>query len=104
MLKLESDQFVCACNSVCHQLIVQGDNWGDSNTDPFVAVSIHLTQAPVRYRIWYAIRYVLGLDHKNFSAFDEVILEPDQARELVRAIEKHLEKSHDHASDSGTNP
>jgi hypothetical protein len=102
MLKPVRDLFVCSCNCVSHQLIVQGDHWGGA--DPFVAVSIHLAQAPLRYRIWYAVRYVLGLDHKDHAAFDEVILEPDQARELVRAIEKHLEPSHDHASGNGTNP
>lgn len=100
MLKPVRDLFVCSCNFLGHQLIVEGDHW--DGADPFVVLSVHLAQAPLRYRIKYAIRYILGLDHKNLAAFDEIMLEPDQVRDLIKSLEKHLENKHDHASSTGS--
>jgi hypothetical protein len=90
MLDTPHDLIVCACNSPQHQLVVTG--WHYKQEPSEVIVTIHLSQLSWQQRVRYAIRYVLGLDCAKIGAFEEILLMPKQAKQLVSAINKHLDQ------------
>lgn len=81
-----TELFLCECNSPEHQFIVRY-----LSGDKEVYVDIHLTKATFWKRVWYAIKYVFGYQCK-YGAFDEIILNPDDAERLQKVVD-YLRKS-----------
>ena len=77
-----TELFLCECHSPEHQFIVR---YWDEDDAKEVYVDIHLTKAPFWQRVWYAIKYILGYQCK-YGAFDEIILNPDDAERLQKVV------------------
>lgn len=75
--------FICACNSVEHQLIM---TYFTDEKDGHVYCSVHLKpESNVFKRIWKAIKYVFG--HRSiYGDFDEFIFKPDDANNLQQVV------------------
>jgi hypothetical protein len=101
MSDLEKTLIVCACNSVQHQLVVL--SWPEDPNWPEIYITLHLAQVPWYKRISYALRYIFGLERNKMGCFEEIMLSPSQAQELVTAINKHLGVKNDHASGNRIN-
>ena len=80
-----TELFLCECHSPEHQFIVR---YCDEDDAKEVYVDIHLTKAPFWQRVWYAIKYIFGYQCK-YGAFDEIILNPEDAERLQKVVE-HL--------------
>ena len=74
--------FICACNSVEHQLIMS--YFAD---DKEVYCSVHLKpEANVFKRIWKAVKYIFG--HRSiYGDFDEFIFKPEDANKLQQVVD-----------------
>lgn len=84
MEKAINKLFICACNSVEHQLIIS--YFADEKE---VYCSIHLKpEHNILKRIWKAIKYILG--HRSiYGNFDEFIFNSDDADSLQQVVD-HL--------------
>lgn len=72
--------FICNCGSVEHQFLIS--YWNDHEGWDETYVEIHLTkQWPIWRRIVLAVKYIFGYQCR-YGAFQEVVLHPDQVREL----------------------
>jgi len=75
---------VCECNSLEHQFAI----WYD---DEDLYIQPHLNRKPLRDRILYAIKYIFGYQSK-YGAFDEIIINPDDAEKIISYLEKIKQK------------
>ena len=85
-MEIKRDFFLCACNSVEHQLIVTR-----LDDAPEVYVMIHLAKLGFFKRLWHAIKYVFGY-RCRFGDFEEFIFSPEDADRL-QSIVDHLKSS-----------
>jgi hypothetical protein len=81
-MKFETQEiFICECYSPEHQFIIR--KFDDENE---VYLTIHLTKQPIWRRLKYAFRYIFGYQSR-FGAFDEIILNPDDADRLQKVVD-----------------
>jgi len=73
---------ICDCHSLEHQFAI----WYDEEDDTLY-IEPHLKHKSLRDRILYAINYILGRQC-NYGAFDEIIVNPDDAEKLISYLEK----------------
>ena len=73
---------VCECHSLEHQFAI----WYNED-DNVLYIEPHLNRKPLLDRIKYAIKYVLGYQ-SNYGAFDEFILNSEDAEKLIGYLEK----------------
>ena len=73
--------FICSCQSPEHQFIIR--KFDDENE---AYLTIHLTKQPIWRRLKYAFRYIFGYQSR-FGAFDEIILNPDDADRLQKVVD-----------------
>ncbi len=79
--KMKTDIILCECSSSEHQMIVHHDK-----EDKNVYLSIHLVKYGFWYRLKYGVQYIFGYKSK-YGAFDEIILNPDDADKFLRIYE-----------------
>lgn len=75
--------FICACNSVEHQIVVKYEH---SKYCPILYASVHLKKHSVWGRIKYAIKYIFGYQC-NIGAFEEFIFKPEDAERLQNMVD-----------------
>lgn len=81
-MKFETQEiFICECHSPDHMFIIR--KFDDESE---VYVTIHLTKQPIMRRLKYAFRYIFGYQSR-FGAFDEIILNPDDADRLQKIVD-----------------
>ena len=81
-MKFETQEiFICECHSPDHQFIIR--KFDDESE---VYVTIHLTKQPMIRRLKYAFRYIF-VYQSRFGAFDEIILNPDDADRLQKVVD-----------------
>lgn len=81
-MKFETQEvFICECHSHEHQFIIR--KFEDDNE---VYLTVHLTKQPILRRLKYAFRYIFGYQSR-FGAFDEIILNPDDADRLQKVVD-----------------
>jgi hypothetical protein len=80
---------VCECHSLEHQFAI----WFDDE-DKMLYIEPHLKRKPLRDRILYAIDYIFGRQ-SNYGAFDEIIVNPDDADNLIGYLQKLKENAQD---------
>ena len=80
----KQELFICACNSVEHQLIISHFN---DKRDCEVYCSIHLKpERNLFKRIWKAVKYISG--HRSiYGDFDEFIFKPEYADRLQQVVD-----------------
>lgn len=76
------DILVCECHSLEHQFAIWYDE--ENNT---IYIEPHLKRRTLGDRILYAISYIFGRQ-SNYGAFDEFIVNPDDAEKLISYLEK----------------
>ena len=69
---------ICKCHSPEHQIIF---SWDDDLDETLVYMTIHLNKHGFWQRLKYGIKYIFGRQC-NYGAFDEVILNPEDARKV----------------------
>lgn len=76
--------FICACNSIEHQLVIQ---YFADEKDSGVYCSVHLKpEFNVFKRIWKATKYIFG--HRSvYGDFDEFIFKPEDADSLQQVVD-----------------
>lgn len=79
---LKRDIFICNCHSLEHVFAI----WYDPELN-HVYIEPHLTKRPFFERVKYAIKYVFGYQSR-FGAFDEVIINPDDAEKINGYLNK----------------
>ena len=82
MGNLKREIFVCECQSLEHQFAV----WYDEELNELY-IEPHLKRRSLRDRILYAISYIFGRQ-SNYGAFDEIIINPDDANKLIEYLQK----------------
>lgn len=80
----KQELFICACNSVEHQLIM---SYFIDDEIKDVYCSVHLKpERNVFKRIWKAIKYLFG--HRSiYGDFDEFIFKPEDADKLQKIVD-----------------
>jgi len=73
---------VCECHSLEHQFAIWYDD--EYNT---LYIEPHLRRKSLIKRILYAINYIFGRQ-SNYGAFDEIIVNPDNADKLIEYLQK----------------
>ena len=79
----KQELFICACNSVEHQLII---SYSTDEKDGYVYCSVHLKpERNIFKRIWKAIKYIFG--HRSiYGDFDEFIFKSEDAGRLQQVV------------------
>lgn len=72
--------FICECGSTEHQFIIRKF---DDEEEAYL--TIHLNKKPLLKRIKYAFKYIFGYQSR-YGAFDEIILNPDDADKLQKIV------------------
>jgi hypothetical protein len=83
----DKDILICDCNSTEHQFIFlyeEDENNGEKH--PMCFVHTHLNKRPFWERVKYGIKYIFGY-RCRFGAFDEFILNPDDADKLQKLVD-----------------
>jgi hypothetical protein len=89
-MKFETQEvFICECHSPDHQFIIR-----KFDDEPDVYITIHLTKQPMMRRLKYAFRYIFGYQSR-FGAFDEIILNPDDADRLQKVVDSLKIQKHE---------
>jgi hypothetical protein len=85
MEPMNEELLLCQCGNPAHQLILFYD---DTPHDPAVYVSVHLSQNRNFFkRLLYGLRYIFFNRRSAYGDFDEVILRPEDADKLQRAVD-----------------
>lgn len=86
MERIMRDHFVCACESVEHELIFSyfGDEKGDEIFEVFCEV--HLAPLNFWRRLWHGIKYIFGYRSMH-GDFEEFIFHRDDADKLQRVVD-----------------
>lgn len=83
MSDIKRSILVCECNSLEHQFAI----WFDEEYNQLY-IEPHLKRRPLLERIKYAIKYIFG-HQSNYGAFDEIIIKPVDAGELIEYLQKY---------------
>lgn len=73
--------FICECGSSEHQFIIR-----KFEDEEEAYLTIHLNKKPLLKRIKYAFKYIFGYQSR-YGAFDEIILNPDDADKLQKVVD-----------------
>lgn len=73
--------FICDCGSSEHQFIIR-----KFENEEEAYLTIHLNKKPLLKRIKYAFKYIFGYQSR-YGAFDEIILNPDDADKLQKVVD-----------------
>ena len=79
----EKTLFVCACESLDHHFVISRET---DDEDSFTYLLVHLTPAGFFTRLTRAIRYLFG---QPTTAYDEIVLRPDQVKRLVEVLDSN---------------
>jgi hypothetical protein len=81
--------FVCDCGDPTHQFITT--YYPNDEDFQFLAVEILLNNS-VKFwkRLWHGLRYAFGYKSR-YGAFDEVLLNKDDAQKLKKFLEEFIE-------------
>lgn len=86
-IKMETEVnklFICACNSVEHQMIV---SYIEEDECKEVFCSVHLSPEPnILKRIWKALKYVFG-HRSKYGDFDEFIFKSSDSGKLQEVVD-----------------
>ena len=81
-MKFETQEiFICDCHSPEHQFIIR-----KFNDEEEAYLTIHLNKKSLLKRIKYAFKYIFGYQSR-YGAFDEIILNPDDADRLQKVVD-----------------
>lgn len=82
---MNTEIMVCQCSDPAHQLILFYD---DNPINPAVYVSVHLVPETNFFkRLWRGIKYVFSNKRSIYGDFDEIILRPQDAYKLQKAVD-----------------
>ena len=82
---METELMICQCGDPSHQLIIYYD---DDVNMPTVYVAVHLSPETNFFkRLWRGIKYVFSNKRSKYGDFDEIILKPEDAYKLEKAVE-----------------
>ena len=74
---------LCQCGDPAHQLII----FYDDAENPAVYVSVHLVREKNFFkRLWRGLKYIFSNKRSIYGDFDEIILRPEDADKLQRAV------------------
>lgn len=95
-MSLKRDIFICDCHSLEHQYSF----WYDSEENELY-FEPHLHNGGSWYiRFWNRLKYLFGYKSR-FGAFDEVIINPNDAIEIIKYLEKIGDKEIEVVADRG---
>ena len=82
---MDKELLLCQCGDPSHQLIMFYD---DDTETPAVYVSIHLVPETNFFkRLWRGLKYIFSNKRSIYGDFDEIILRPDDADKLQKAVD-----------------
>lgn len=82
---MDKELLLCQCGDPSHQLIMFYD---DDTENPAVYVSIHLVPETNFFkRLWRGLKYIFSNKRSIYGDFDEIILRPDDADKLQKAVD-----------------
>lgn len=82
---MDKELLLCQCGDPSHQLIIFYDN---DTENPNVYVSIHLVPETNFFkRLWRGLKYIFSNKRSIYGDFDEIILRPEDADKLQRAVD-----------------
>jgi hypothetical protein len=88
--------FICDCHSLEHQYTF----WYDEEYNQ-VYFEPHLTNGGSWYqRFWWRLKYLFGYKCR-FGAFDEVLVNPEDAIKIIKFLEQMTDKDVDKVVDRG---
>lgn len=74
---------ICECNSYEHQIHI----WHEPESDEMY-FEIHLTtRHDIFWRMWYAVKYVLGFKSR-YGAWDEFLMKPEDRKKLLEFLKQ----------------
>ena len=81
---MQEEIMLCQCGDPSHQLIISYD---DTPPSPSVYVTVHLTPERNFFkRLVRGIKYIFSNKRSIYGDFDEIILRPEDAFKLEKAI------------------
>lgn len=80
---MDKELLLCQCGDPSHQLIIFYD---DENHAVYVSVNL-VPERNFFRRLWNGIRYVFSNKRSIYGDFDEVILKPEDADKLQKAVD-----------------
>ena len=82
---MNEELLLCQCGDPAHQLILFYD---DTPHNPSVYVSVHLSKKRNFFkRLLFGLRYIFCNRRSTYGDFDEVILRPEDADKLQKAVD-----------------
>lgn len=82
---MDKELLLCQCGDPSHQLIIFYDN---DTENPNVYVSVHLVPETNFFkRLWRGLKYIFSNKRSIYGDFDEIILRPDDADKLQKAVD-----------------
>ena len=82
---MDKELLLCQCGDPNHQLIIFYDN---DTENPNVYVSVHLVPETNFFkRLWRGLKYIFSNKRSIYGDFDEIILRPDDADKLQKAVD-----------------
>lgn len=81
---MREELLLCQCGDPAHQLIIFYD---DDTEAPAVYVSVHLAKERNFFkRLWRGLKYIFCNKRSIYGDFDEIILRPEDADKLQKAV------------------
>lgn len=88
---IKSELFICNCNSVGHNFIIQLDEYEDNFE---LVLSVHLNNYLTFWkRIYVAIRYIFGYTASDYGHYDCVLIKRDDVSRLQNLLKEFQEKN-----------
>lgn len=96
-MKVDSELFLCYCNSVDHQIIFQLWDYASNEKEMLlfppeenlmVEIEVHLPDTTFWRRLWYAVRYVFGRK-SNYGAWDVAELNYEATGRFIEALQRY---------------
>tara|TARA_R110000796_G_scaffold134681_1_gene250465 strand:- start:3625 stop:3915 length:291 start_codon:yes stop_codon:yes gene_type:complete len=93
---IDREIFICSCHSLEHQY----GFWYDEE-DNEVYFEPHLCNSGTWYtRFWSRLKYVFGVKTR-FGAWDEIIIKPEDAKEIIKYLTKVVDTETESVADRG---
>ena len=89
-MSVEREVFFCDCGYTEHMLLVSHFFWCEGFPAEF-CLEPHLSKKPLRKRLAYVWRYLLGHQSRH-GAFDTIILHKDDVQRLRASCDRFLEE------------
>lgn len=88
--------FICDCHSLEHQFSF----WYDEEVNQIYFEPHLYNSGPWYNRFWYRLKYVFG-NKSRFGAWDEFIINPDDAKKIVEYLNNMVEKDVENIANRG---